>query len=61
MSKIIRTKSKAHGGITSEEKEKMSAHAQLWISRAMRTDPIEPEKIIPAIEGIIAKPDPKDN
>ena len=54
MSKIIRTPSKAHGGITSEEKLLMDAHAQKWIGIAMRTDPIEPDKIIPAIKGIYA-------
>ena len=52
MAKIVRTKSKAYGGITPEEKARMNEHAKLWISRAMRTDPIEPDKIIPAIEGL---------
>ena len=54
MANFIRTKTKAHGGITAREKELMAGHAKLWISRAMRTDPIEPDKIIPAIEGIYA-------
>ena len=52
MTKIIRTKTKAYGGITAKEKALMDKHSQLWISRAMRTAPIEPDKIIPAIEGI---------
>ena len=52
MTKIIRTKSKAHGGITPDEKRRMDEPAQLWIARAMRTEPIEPDKIIPAIEGL---------
>ena len=52
MSKITRTKTSAKGGITKAEKEKMEEHARLWIARAMRTSPIEPEKIIPAIEKI---------
>ncbi len=52
--KIIRTPSKAHGGITDAEREQMAKHTALWISRAMRTDPIEPDKIIPAIKGIYA-------
>jgi Zn-dependent protease with chaperone function len=52
MSKIIRTPQKATGGITAEEKARMDEHAQMWIKRAFRTDPIEPEKIIPAIEGL---------
>ncbi|WP_212748070.1 hypothetical protein, partial [Pseudoalteromonas piscicida] len=54
MTNIIRTKHKAHGGITAREKELMDEHARLWISRAMRTDPIEADKIVPAIEGIYA-------
>jgi hypothetical protein len=54
MPKIIRTKTKAHGGITERERGLMDKHAQLWIARAMRTDPIEADKIIPAIEGIYA-------
>jgi hypothetical protein len=51
---IIRTPTCAKGGITAEEKTALDKHAKLWISRAMRTDPIEPEKIVPAIEGIYA-------
>jgi hypothetical protein len=51
---IIRTKTKAYGGITKHERQLMGEHAKLWISRMMRTDPIEPDKIIPAIEGIYA-------
>jgi len=54
MTKIIRTPTRAEGGITKEEKTRMDAHAQMWIERALRTDPIEPEKIVPAIEGIYA-------
>lgn len=54
MAKIIHTKSEAKGGITQREKALMDEHAKLWISRAMRTAPIEPDKIIPAIEGIYA-------
>ncbi len=52
MSKIVRTKTRAEGGITPEEKARMDEHSKLWIGRAMRTEPIEPEKIIPAIEGL---------
>ena len=54
MSKIIRTKTRVEGGITPEENALMEAHSKLWIERAFRTDPIEPDKIIPAIEGIYA-------
>ena len=49
---IVRTKSRAAGGITEHENKLMDEHARLWIARAMRTDPIEPDKIIPAIEGL---------
>jgi hypothetical protein len=49
---IVRTSSRAAGGITTEEKSRMDEHAKLWISRVMRTDPIEPDKIIPAIERL---------
>ena len=54
MAKIIRERNKAHGGVAQEEKRRMAEHAKLWISRAMRTEPIDPAKIIPAIEGIYA-------
>ena len=46
---IVRTKTKASGGITADEKARMAEHAKKWIQIAMRTDPIEPEKIVPAI------------
>ena len=52
MTKIIRTKTKATGGITERERQLMAQHSELWIQRAMRTDAIEPDKIIPAIEGL---------
>lgn len=51
---IIRTATTAKGGVTPEELLQMHKHRDLWISRSLRTDPIEPEKIIPAIEGIYA-------
>ena len=54
MTKIVRRKDRAEGGITPAEKTRMDAHAQIWIDRAMRTDPIEPGKIIPAIESLYA-------
>ena len=54
MAKIIRTKIRAEGGITPEEKVMMAVHTKKWIDVAMRTDPIEPDKIIPAIEGLYA-------
>ena len=54
MSKIIRTKTQAKGGITAAEKVALATVAQEWIGIAMRTDPIDPSKIIPAIEGLYA-------
>jgi hypothetical protein len=54
MTKIVRTPTNLAGGITPEEKVRLDAHAQLWIKRAMRTDPIDPDKIIPAIEALYA-------
>ena len=54
MTKIIRTPTKAHGGITADEKRRMDEHAKLWIARAFRTEEIEPDKIVPAVEGLYA-------
>ena len=51
---IIRRPDRAEGGITSAERATMAEHVKLWTARAFRTDPIEPEKIVPAIEGIYA-------
>lgn len=45
MVKIVRTKSRVAGGITHAEKQRMDEHAKLWIERALRTSPIEPDKI----------------
>ena len=52
--KIIRRPDRAEGGITAEEKLRMDDHAKLWISRALRTEPIEPDKIVPAIKALYA-------
>jgi hypothetical protein len=54
---FIRTPTRAAGGITEEEKAKMAVVAQKWIAIALRTDPIEPEKIIPAIKRLYAAAD----
>ena len=54
MAKIIRTPTRAEGGITPEEKVAMDAIAQRWIGIAMRTDPIEPDKIVSAIHALYA-------
>ena len=39
-------------GIAPKEAARLEDHDDLWIARAMRTDPIEPDKIVPAIEGL---------
>jgi len=54
MSSIIRTPAKATGGITLAEKAAMAEQVKLWTARAFRTDPIEPDKITHAIEGLYA-------
>lgn len=45
MAKIVRTATKATGGVTGDELARMRDHSALWINRAFRTDPIEPDKI----------------
>ena len=52
--KIVRTPTRAFGGITDDERAKMGDLTQVWIKRAFRTDPIKREKIVPAIEGLYA-------
>ena len=49
---IVRRKGFAGGGITDAERAAMAGHANLWINRAMRTSPIDPDKIVPAIEAL---------
>jgi hypothetical protein len=51
-SEIIRRPDFAGGGITEEEREKMKAHSALWIERAFRTEPADPQVIEAAIKGI---------
>ena len=52
MESIIRTPSRAEGRLTSEEKKLMEEVSRKWVRIAMRTDPIEPEKITPAIQAL---------
>src|SRR4030067_2428343 len=49
---IIRPPDFAGGWITADEKARWDAHAELWISREMRTSPIDPAAITPAIRGL---------
>ena len=50
--KIIRTPTKAMGGITAHEKTAMDALSLEWTQIAMRTRPIDPVKITSAINGL---------
>ena len=52
--KIVRRPDFAGGGITDAEKEAMAEHVKLWTARAFRTEPADPEKLVPAIEGMYA-------
>jgi len=54
MTKIVRTATKVTGGVTDDELARMRDHSALWINQAFRTDPIEPDKIVPAIERLYA-------
>ncbi len=52
MTKIVRTPTKATGGVTPEELEKMKAHSDMWIKRIMRTEPADYDQLKAAIEGL---------
>ena len=52
--KIVRTPTRAAGGITDAERAAMAEHAALWIRRALRTEPIDHGKIVPAIKRLYA-------
>ncbi len=54
MAKIIRRPDRAEGGITEEERQQFKECVEFWTKVAYRTDPIEPDKIVPAIEGMYA-------
>ena len=49
---ITRTPTRATGGITLAEKAAMDEHAKLWISRAMRTTPVDLEEITAAVHDL---------
>jgi len=51
---ITRTPTRAEGGLTEAERIQLAAHTNKWIGRVMRTDPIDPSKIIPAVERLYA-------
>ena len=52
MTKTVRMPTKATGGVTPEELEKMKVHTDMWIKRIMRTEPADYEKLKVAIEGL---------
>ncbi len=49
---IVRTKTRAEGGITEKELIELKKVSECWIKNAMRTDSVNPEKIVPAIEKL---------
>ena len=53
-SKIVRTPSKALGGVTKAEKILLKAHADKWIANAMRTDPVNHEALTASIKKLYA-------
>lgn len=54
MPTIVRRPDRATGGIAATDNAAMEEHVQLWAQRAFRTAPIEPDNIVPALEGIYA-------
>ena len=51
---IVRTPTKALGGVTAQEAEALKAHAAKWIANAMSTAPVAPERLVPAIKSLYA-------
>ena len=54
MTKIVRTPTKATGGVTDAELAAIKNHSELWISRAMRTTPVNVAEITSDIENLYA-------
>lgn len=50
--KIVRTPTKASGGITPEEKIALKHHTDVWIKRILSTERTDFSKLKPAIEGL---------
>lgn len=57
MTNIVRTPTKATGGITEEEKVLLKAHTDKWIKMILRTEPTDFSKAKSAIEGLYAAAD----
>ena len=54
MTKIVRTPSKATGGITPAEKTLLDTHTAKWIKNAMSTEPVNPVRLTQAIKELYA-------
>ena len=52
MTKIIRTATQAKGGITAAEKAAFKIHAEKWINNALRTDPVDTDRVTAAIKSL---------
>ena len=52
--KIIRTPTRAEGGVTPTELEAMAEHSKLWIKRALRTEPVDHDEIKSAVVDLYA-------
>lgn len=59
-SKIVRTPTKASGGITEEEKVLLKQHADMWIARILSTKSADFSKLEPAIKGLYRVSDLKE-
>ena len=57
---IVRTLTKAMGGVTPAEAQALKAHAAKWIANAMSTAPVAPERLVPAIKALYAAADLKE-
>jgi hypothetical protein len=57
---IVRTPTRALGGITAAEKAQLDAHAAKWIANAMRTDPVDPGRLTEAIRALYRAADLKE-
>ena len=49
---FLRTPTQARGRVTDEEREKIAKILKKWLAIGLRTDPVVPELIIPAIKGL---------
>ena len=52
MNAIVRTPTRVAGGLTTAEQEALKSHTAKWIANAMSTDPVSPERLVPAIKAL---------